>query len=112
VAVSACGTFALVGSAGGCIDMFNLQSGLHRQRFPPAKSSKTNGAKPSSGSEHLAPENGLRGSYIHRDRHTKAVTGLAVDGLNRRIISCGLDGKLKVRSWIIFLKRFSTNKKV
>ncbi|KYG41839.1 hypothetical protein M433DRAFT_450328, partial [Acidomyces richmondensis BFW] len=34
VAMSPCGTFALVGSEKGGIDMFNLQSGLHRQRFP------------------------------------------------------------------------------
>jgi U3 small nucleolar RNA-associated protein 21 len=96
VAISACGTFALVGSAGGCIDMFNLQSGLHRQRFPPTNSSKSKGVMLYSESDHLAAENGILGQHIRRDRHTKAVTGLAVDGLNRSIVSCGLDGKLKV----------------
>jgi U3 small nucleolar RNA-associated protein 21 len=34
VAISACGTFALIGSTGGAIDMYNLQSGQHRRRFP------------------------------------------------------------------------------
>ena len=34
VAISSCGTFAVIGSAGGAIDMYNLQSGQHRRRFP------------------------------------------------------------------------------
>ncbi|KAE8411565.1 Utp21 specific WD40 associated putative domain-containing protein [Aspergillus pseudocaelatus] len=75
VAISQCGTFALVGSAGGSIDMFNMQSGLYRQSFPSRglkKASKGNGAK-----------------------HSKAVTGVAIDGLNQTVISCGLDGKVK-----------------
>ncbi|KAB8253847.1 Utp21 specific WD40 associated putative domain-containing protein [Aspergillus pseudonomiae] len=70
VAISQCGTFALVGSAGGSIDMFNMQSGLYRQSFP--SRGRGNGAK-----------------------HSKAVTGVAIDGLNQTIISCGLDGKVK-----------------
>lgn len=36
VAMTTCGTFAIVGSAGGSLDMFNLQSGAHRQRYPHA----------------------------------------------------------------------------
>ncbi|KOC12193.1 snoRNA binding protein [Aspergillus flavus AF70] len=75
VAISQCGTFALVGSAGGSIDMFNMQSGLYRQSFPSRglkKASKSNGAK-----------------------HSKAVTGVAIDGLNQTVVSCGLDGKVK-----------------
>ena len=52
--------------------MFNMQSGLYRQSFP--SRGRGNGAK-----------------------HSKAVTGVAIDGLNQTIISCGLDGKVKVR---------------
>ncbi|KAF9885124.1 hypothetical protein FE257_000701 [Aspergillus nanangensis] len=76
VAISQCGTFALVGSAGGNIDMFNLQSGSHRQSFPTRIRQKKN-------------------LQVASTKHTKAVTGLMVDGLNQTVISCGLDGKVK-----------------
>ncbi|PLB44673.1 snoRNA binding protein [Aspergillus steynii IBT 23096] len=84
VAVSQCGTFALIGSAGGSIDMFNMQSGAHRLRLPGrGMKRKSNFDKKSS----LAFENNTK--------HTKAVTGLWIDGLNQTIISCSLDGKVK-----------------
>ncbi|KAL9001588.1 MAG: hypothetical protein Q9188_005446 [Gyalolechia gomerana] len=94
VAVSSCGTFAVVASAGGGISMFNLQSGILRQRFPaplnPAQAKKlklqTLGEEPSEGSPRFGPGEG---------KHRKAVTGLMVDQLNRTVISCGLDGKIK-----------------
>ncbi|KAJ5152835.1 uncharacterized protein N7482_009313 [Penicillium canariense] len=81
VAMSQCGTFAVVGSAGGAIDMFNMQSGLHRQSFP-SRLPKSRTAKLQSGDHSAA-------------KHSKAVTGLMVDNLNRTVISCGLDGKVK-----------------
>lgn len=80
--MSTCGTFTLIGSSGGKIDMYNLQSGLRKQRFPPLPSSKAN--KSANG--------------VTYSGHTKAVTGLAIDSLNRTVVSCGLDGKLKVCS--------------
>ncbi|CAG8248445.1 unnamed protein product [Penicillium salamii] len=82
VVVSHCGTFAVIGSAGGSIDMYNMQSGQHRQSFParlPASRSKINALATATGSS----------------KHTKAVTGLMVDSLNRTVVSCGLDGKVK-----------------
>ncbi|RDK46653.1 Utp21-domain-containing protein [Aspergillus phoenicis ATCC 13157] len=85
VAVSRCGTFAIIGSAGGTIDMFNMQSGLYRQSFP---------AKSPKGGLKQRPNLSLI-SESHDMKHTKAVTGLMVDGLNRTVISCGLDGKVK-----------------
>ncbi|KAL4911641.1 hypothetical protein BDW74DRAFT_11335 [Aspergillus multicolor] len=88
VAISQCGTFAVVGSAGGSIDMFNMQSGRYRQTYP-AKSPKV---------KHIVNTDAgprTRHASIDPNRHTKAVTGLAVDGLNRGIVSCGLDGKVK-----------------
>ncbi|KAL4889301.1 Utp21 specific WD40 associated putative domain-containing protein [Aspergillus ambiguus] len=85
VAISQCGTFAFVGSAGGTVDMFNLQSGAHRQSFP-NRSQKKKGSIPSVSS--IISKQGHSG-------HTKAVTGLMVDGLNQTVISCGLDGKVK-----------------
>ncbi|KAF7593049.1 WD repeat-containing protein 36 [Aspergillus hancockii] len=85
VAVSQCGTFAFVGSAGGSIDMFNMQSGLYRQSFPSRgikKNDRTNARS-------FVISNG------NSAKHTKAVTGVVVDGLNQTVVSCGLDGKVK-----------------
>lgn len=65
--------------------MFNLQSGILRQRFPPvltpgqAKKLK------------LSHDNSRTG----QGKHKKAISGLMIDRLNRTVISCGLDGKLK-----------------
>lgn len=89
MAVSPCGTFAVVGSAGGAIDMFNLQSGLHRQSFPSRLP-----VSRASKSRNMAA---AASSHAQNTRHSKAVTGLMIDNLNRTVISCGLDGKVKVR---------------
>lgn len=97
VAITGCGTFALVGSAGGSITMFNLQSGIQRQKFPspisPAQARKlkmglTNGDSPGHGS-------GAKRFSAGQGKHTRAVTGLMVDSLNRTVFSCSLDGKIK-----------------
>ena len=78
--------------------MFNLQSGHHRQRFPPAltlaqaQALKAKNAKPAL-STRLTESNGYsRGE----GKHKRDVTGLAVDATNSTVISCGLDGKIKV----------------
>jgi U3 small nucleolar RNA-associated protein 21 len=101
VAISACGTFALIGSAGGAIDMYNLQSGQHRRRFParltPAeaktyKLQQLQAEESMFGDELDAPRRFVKGE----GKHKGAVTGLAVDGLNRTVISCSDDGKVKV----------------
>ncbi|PYH92773.1 Utp21-domain-containing protein [Aspergillus ellipticus CBS 707.79] len=85
VAISYCGTFALVGSAGGSIDMFNMQSGLYRQSFPIRS--------PTGDLRHKSKY--IQVSKIQHMRHTKSVTGLMIDALNRTVVSCGLDGKVK-----------------
>ncbi|KAL4991564.1 Utp21 specific WD40 associated putative domain-containing protein [Aspergillus falconensis] len=85
VAISPCGTFAVVGSAGGSIDLFNMQSGQHRRSYPSQKSKYDLGSNPKYSNK-----------QVHTStRHTKAVTGLVVDSLNRTVVSCGLDGKVK-----------------
>jgi len=93
VAVTSCGTFALVGSAGGSISMFNLQSGILRQKFPssltPAQARKLRIGHATGGSD------GPRKFVLGEGRHKKAVTGLMVDSLNTTLISCSLDGKIK-----------------
>ncbi|WEW59446.1 rRNA-processing protein utp21 [Emydomyces testavorans] len=95
VAVSPCGTFALIGSDGGSIDMYNLQSGMHRQTFPaklsPAQERKVRLQRLQAGdiaSSSTIFQPGQR-------KHTKAVSGIMVDSLNTMVVSCGLDGKVK-----------------
>ncbi|EWC44732.1 hypothetical protein DRE_06510 [Drechslerella stenobrocha 248] len=83
VAISPCGTFGIVGSAKGAIDMYNLQSGIHRARFP-ARATKAQIAARKNGE-------GSRAGW----KHAGAVTGLAVDSINKVLVSCGLDGFLK-----------------
>ena len=97
VAITSCGTFALVGSAGGSISTFNLQSGIHRQKFPssltPAQARKLKVTQASADGNPSV--NGVRKYALGEGRHKKAVTGLMVDGMNRTLISCGMDGKIK-----------------
>ncbi|EGE85260.1 SnoRNA binding protein [Blastomyces dermatitidis ATCC 18188] len=99
VAVSPCGTFALVGSAGGSIDMYNLQSGMHRQSFParvtPAQARKLKIMQLDEMDDMETGASGKRGFQMGEGKHTSAVTGLMVDALNTTVISCGLDGKVK-----------------
>ena len=93
VAITACGTFALVGSAGGSISSFNLQSGILRQKFP---SSLTPAQARRLKSGHgLGPIDGSKKFAFGEGRHKKSVTGLMVDGMNRTLISCSLDGQIK-----------------
>lgn len=110
VAISPCGTFALIGSAGGCIDMFNLQSGIHRRSFPArtsalqAKNRRLHKKNQILGARDGRPETG-------DGKHMKEVTGLMVDGLNRNVVSCGLDGRVKVRD-LVFFTRVASNQRV
>lgn len=64
--ISACGNFGFIGCASGQIEMFNLQSGLHRRTFS-------------------GPEG-----------HKKAVTSLASDTTNRYLISVSVDRNIKI----------------
>jgi len=80
VALSPCGTFALVGSSGGAVNMYNLQSGQYRRRFP----------------ERLTKAQISAGKSRAGWKHTRAVTGVAVDSINNTAITCGLDGFIKV----------------
>ncbi|KUJ14312.1 Utp21-domain-containing protein [Mollisia scopiformis] len=98
VTISPCGTFAVVGSETGGIDMFNLQSGLHRQRYPakltPAQARKLKIQQLQA----VEASHGIESSSSFQPglgKHKRAVTGLVVDSLNRNVISCSLDGKIK-----------------
>lgn len=99
VAISPCGTFAVVGSESGGIDMFNLQSGLHRQRYPsrltPAQARKLKMQQLTASENEVNESRGKKQFQSGLGKHTKAVTGITVDSLNKNIISCSLDGKIK-----------------
>ncbi|KAK4189303.1 Utp21 specific WD40 associated putative domain-containing protein [Podospora australis] len=100
VTMSSCGTFALVGSEGGSIDLFNLQSGKHRQRFPSRLTPAQLRQLKMQQLRNLDKANELQARATKTfapgtGRHTQAVTGLVVDSLNKTVISCGLDGKIK-----------------
>jgi len=99
VAITPCGTFALIGSAGGSIDMFNLQSGIHRQRFPspltPAQVRKLKIMQANAANDTETARNAFREFNPGEGKHTRDVTGIMVDSLNKTVISCSLDGKIK-----------------
>ncbi|KAH6662517.1 Utp21 specific WD40 associated putative domain-containing protein [Halenospora varia] len=100
VEISPCGTFAVVGSETGGIDMFNLQSGLHRQRYPskltPAQVRKLKIQQLQVAEGAIQLHSNTKKSFIAGlGKHTKAVTGLVVDSLNKHLISCSLDGRIK-----------------
>ena len=98
VAISPCGTFALLGSAGGGIDTFNLQSGMRRQRFPaaltPAQARRLQLRKQEQAAS-ADRDPGKPTWQAGEGRHTAAVTGLVVDNLNQTLVSASLDGTLK-----------------
>jgi U3 small nucleolar RNA-associated protein 21 len=81
--------------------MYNLQSGIHRQRFPARLTPKQ--AKELKIRQHQAQDlvettSGSSQKYSRgQGKHTGAITGIAVDSLNRTVITCGEDGKVKVR---------------
>ncbi|KAK2737888.1 hypothetical protein FQN57_007339 [Myotisia sp. PD_48] len=92
VAISQCGSFALIGSDGGSIEMYNLQSGIRRHSFPP-RSTQAEARKRKFQEKQQDDE--VRQKTNNSIGHTKAVTGIVVNNLNTRMISCGLDGKVK-----------------
>ncbi len=100
VAMSPCGSFALVGSVGGTIGMFNLQSGIRRQDFPsrltPAQARQLRmlQLKQADSVEQLQSRPQSKFSP-GSGKHTKAVTGIIVDSMNRLVVSCSLDGTVK-----------------
>lgn len=100
VTISPCGTFALLGSEGGSVDMFNLQSGIHRQRFPSrltpaqARQLKLHQLRQADAVNQLDARS--RFSFAPgTGKHTKSVTGIVVDSMNKLVISCSLDGTVK-----------------
>lgn len=100
VSISSCGTFAVVGSVNGSIDMYNLQSGLHRQRYPSRLTPAQARLVKIQQLKQLDDVTQLQMRNEHKftpgtGRHTRAVTGIVIDSMNKTVISCSLDGTIK-----------------
>ncbi|KAF4592439.1 snoRNA binding protein [Ophiocordyceps camponoti-floridani] len=100
VAISPCGSFAVIGSESGSIVMYNLQSGIRRQQFPSkvspaqARQLRLRQLQQADDVAQLHVETGRR-FPPGTGKHTKRVTGIVVDSMNKYIISCSLDGMVK-----------------
>mmetsp|Transcript_2329 Transcript_2329/g.6663 ORF Transcript_2329/g.6663 Transcript_2329/m.6663 type:complete len:1234 (-) Transcript_2329:5398-9099(-) len=123
VTISMCGNFALVGTKGGTVYKYNIQSGNTRGSYPPDSNKKPGRGRGEAGdirrtfkalekkmkvsnrASNLdkAEADQVTKAEMERRREAKlssachsgaAVTGLAVDGVNKTLISVGLDAKL------------------
>ena len=130
VAISVCGNFALVGTSGGVIYKYNLQSGLPRGSFPKDAVKQTEeeerrrkrGLKLAGDvgrSMRMLEKNLMKGgiaagdvdqaekdhanylqieatrkSAIDKASHVDAVVGIAIDSLNKTLVTAGADSKL------------------
>ncbi|CAI5719155.1 unnamed protein product [Hyaloperonospora brassicae] len=96
VTISSCGNYALVGSSGGAIFQYNMQSGEARGSFPVALT-----PKPKLISSLVLPGTDLsvlqddEQDDTAMDAHDGPVSAVAVDALNETLVSAGIDGKLK-----------------
>ncbi|KAF9477557.1 Utp21-domain-containing protein [Pholiota conissans] len=79
VCVTACGNFGLASSATGQIEMWNMQSGIHRKSFTLSP---------------WPPEVAARFYSGSAKRSERSVTGLATDSLNKVVIASTLDGTI------------------
>ena len=125
VTLSSCGNFAIVGTVGGIIYKYNVQSGLARGTFPKSAATKeSRGGKQRMAGDvnrtmkalekkmkisnrksdidkeerdavHEAKLEQKRLAQLARGSHNgAAVTGLAVDSVNKTLVSVGSDAKL------------------
>lgn len=123
ITISTCGNFAIVGTKGGTIYKYNVQSGIARGSYPPVDKNKKGEGRREAGdirrtfkalekkmkvsnrasNQDKADENQVIQAQVEQRRAAKlksachtgsAVAGLAVDGVNRTLISVGADAKL------------------
>eukprot|EP00551_Chaetoceros_affinis_P006608 CAMPEP_0203667298 /NCGR_PEP_ID=MMETSP0090-20130426/4163_1 /ASSEMBLY_ACC=CAM_ASM_001088 /TAXON_ID=426623 /ORGANISM="Chaetoceros affinis, Strain CCMP159" /LENGTH=1303 /DNA_ID=CAMNT_0050531417 /DNA_START=107 /DNA_END=4018 /DNA_ORIENTATION=- len=119
LAISSCGNFAVIGTKGGVIYKYNIQSGLPRGSFPRDATNKEIKRKTQAAGNVMRTTKMLeRGLKIHKlrekekdedvlraekqakmkilqARHQDAeVVGLAIDTLNKTLVSVGSDSKL------------------
>jgi U3 small nucleolar RNA-associated protein 21 len=123
VTISPCGNFCVVGTKGGTIYKYNVQSGLPRGAYPVMmddgskikrnilpgdvrrtfkeieKSGKMSSRAPNLDKRELDAERNAkveaqRAAKLKSASHSGTVTGLAIDSLNKTLISVGSDSKL------------------
>jgi U3 small nucleolar RNA-associated protein 21 len=79
--------------------MFNLQSGLTRQKFPapvtPQQAKQIREQLTAATDIATAKPADGRKFWPGTGKHTKAVTGLIVDQMNKNVVSCSRDGTVK-----------------
>ncbi|KAJ8578842.1 hypothetical protein ON010_g361 [Phytophthora cinnamomi] len=96
VAISSCGNYALVGSLGGCVFRYNMQSGEARGSFPVAATPKAKIIRslvlPGTDMSTLEDKDA---ENTAADAHNGPVSAVAIDALNETLVSAGIDGKLK-----------------
>jgi len=131
VALSSCGNFALVGTKGGVIYKYNIESGLSRGSYPPddndtekaKRKTRRGGAAGNINRTTKMLERSLKIHKLHNNNEMlkdglsektlrrldmaqhkdAAVTGLAVDSINKTLVSVGSDGKLILWSFTTHL---------
>ncbi|CAM9528326.1 unnamed protein product [Chrysoparadoxa australica] len=97
VAISVCGNYGLVGTQGGEIYKYNLQSGEARGSFPVSCTPKPKQFEKSlPGSVVRIGDKGAGADVTDAadSGHSGRVTGVAVDAVNKVLVSAGLDGQL------------------
>ncbi|TDH74233.1 hypothetical protein CCR75_001471 [Bremia lactucae] len=96
VAISSCGNYALVGSLGGSIFRYNMQSGETRGSYPVAATPKApiiqSLVLPGTDLSTLQDDEAEKTAV---NAHTGPVSAVAVDALNTTLVSAGIDGVLK-----------------
>ncbi|CAF3728177.1 unnamed protein product [Adineta steineri] len=83
--ISPCGNFGIIGYSTGHIDMYNMQSGLYRGSFDdgPIQFAAKN------------PRKRLKSSP-YATAHSYSLCGVSFDSLNTRLISCDINGNIKL----------------
>lgn len=98
VSITSCGNFALIGSSCGRVDVYNLQSGLHRGCYGDDK--KGMFTRPWLG---LVQSPTVINPSSSAPAHCGAVRGVATDTLNQLTVTAGSD-------WLLKFWRFKTKK--
>ncbi|KAI4517151.1 WD40 repeat-like protein [Schizophyllum commune Loenen D] len=91
-ALTACGTFALAGGAGGVVRMWNAQSGVLRRVFKVGDLGNK-GDTGATGSSGLGAASGSS-STRYRKQSDRTITGIATDALNTVLVASTLDGTI------------------
>ena len=130
ITISTCGNYALVGTKGGVIYKYNIQSGMTRGTYPIDENDKKNKKRGKDAGDIRRTFKALekkmklsnRASNREKEEHDRiinakreelrsakltlachngyAVTGVAVDNVNRTVISVGADAKLILWSFL------------